>query len=122
MLSKFPLLVKRHQSEIVLAGVVIIISVLSFQLGKIYAWEKWSEQPFPITERGMVSEATATEKSSTASGQTLITTVVASKNSSLYHFPWCPGAGRISAKNKITFPNEAAAIAAGLTLASNCSK
>ncbi len=50
--------------------------------------------------------------------------VVASKNSKgkLYHFTWCPGASMIAEKNKITFASEAAAIAAGYTLAGNCQK
>lgn len=48
--------------------------------------------------------------------------VVASKNSRLYHFLWCSGASMIAEKNKITFINETAAIAAGYTLAGNCKK
>jgi len=48
--------------------------------------------------------------------------VVASKNSTLYHYPWCSGAQRIKEKNKITFVSEQEAQSRGYALASNCKK
>lgn len=46
--------------------------------------------------------------------------VVASKNGTKYHYPWCPGAGQIKEENKVWYINEDAAIQAGLTKAKNC--
>ncbi|MEK7606015.1 MAG: hypothetical protein AAB458_00240 [Patescibacteria group bacterium] len=46
--------------------------------------------------------------------------VVASKNSTKFHYPWCPGASQIKNENKIFFTNESDALAAGFTKAANC--
>ncbi len=46
--------------------------------------------------------------------------VVASKNGTKYHYPWCAGAKQIADKNKITFNSFAEARASGYTPASNC--
>ncbi|OGN12480.1 MAG: hypothetical protein A3C71_01770 [Candidatus Yanofskybacteria bacterium RIFCSPHIGHO2_02_FULL_43_15c] len=48
--------------------------------------------------------------------------IVASKNSTVYHFIWCSGAQRIKEENKITFTSEQEAQNKGLILASNCKK
>jgi hypothetical protein len=46
--------------------------------------------------------------------------VVASKNGTKYHYPWCAGAKQISAKNLITFNSIEEAKKAGYSPASNC--
>ena len=46
--------------------------------------------------------------------------VVASRGGSTYQFPWCAGADRISATNKIWFKSEEAARQAGYAPAKNC--
>lgn len=46
--------------------------------------------------------------------------VVASKNGTKYHAPWCAGAKQISEKNKIVFESVEVARAAGYTPAANC--
>ncbi len=46
--------------------------------------------------------------------------VVASRNGTKYHAPWCSGASRINEENKIWFENEVAAKVAGYTPAKNC--
>lgn len=46
--------------------------------------------------------------------------VVASKNGTKYHYPWCSGAKSISDKNKIFFASIEEAKKAGYTPASNC--
>lgn len=48
--------------------------------------------------------------------------VVASVHSNKYHYLSCPGASQINEENKIFFESAAAAQAAGLTLAGNCTK
>ena len=46
--------------------------------------------------------------------------VVASKNGSKYHYPWCSGAQRIADENKIWFNTIEEARAVGYTPAANC--
>ena len=48
------------------------------------------------------------------------TSVVASKNGSKYHLPWCAGASQIKPENSIEFSSEADAQAAGYERAANC--
>ncbi|MEX2052636.1 MAG: hypothetical protein WD898_00200 [Candidatus Paceibacterota bacterium] len=118
MLPKFFKLIKEYQTDLLLAVFVVLISVISFNLGKISAFNRL-KTPITITEPNGITEA---NMGSGVNPQEQ--PVVASKASSgkLYHFLWCSGAQRIAEKNKLTFPNEAAALAAGYALASNCSK
>ncbi len=46
--------------------------------------------------------------------------LVASKSGKKYHFPWCPGALKITEKNKITFNSYEEARKSGYSAASNC--
>ncbi|MBI2676991.1 MAG: hypothetical protein HYX21_03560 [Candidatus Yanofskybacteria bacterium] len=119
---------KEHQSDIVLSAVIILITVVSFQSGKILALKNRGGARIEIREASLgeifVQSSDQTKNSQTASTNSNKAdfSVTASKNSNKYHFSWCAGASKISDKNKITFPTEAAALAAGLTLASNCKK
>lgn len=126
MLTKIIGFVKQYQTDLVLGLVVILVAVTSFNLGKFSVLK---QQKPPLTIRGgdnIVRPLTG--ESGGVMAQVLPTprpqTVVASKKSKskLYHFSWCPGAGKIAAANKLSFANEAAAIAAGYSLAGNCSK
>ncbi len=121
MLSKFFQLIKSRQSDIVLAVTIILISVISFNLGKASSLNGQKAQ-IKITEGENTRQLRGAK--GTPAPVAKDQTVVASKNSKgkLYHFTYCPGASMIAEKNKITFPNEAAAIAAGYTLAGNCQK
>ena len=47
-------------------------------------------------------------------------TVVASKNGTKYHLPWCAGAQQMNEENKIYFASRREAEAAGYTPAANC--
>ncbi len=124
MLSKFFQLIKSYQSDIILTVVVILISVISFNLGKISATNGQKAQikitggenaGRPGNVRGILTSVAPVVRDQT---------VIASKNSKgkLYHFTWCPGASMIAEKNKLTFANENTAIAAGYTLAGNCQR
>jgi hypothetical protein len=121
MLSKLIPLVKAKQSELVLCVAVALITVISFNLGKISAV---NSQKTPVTIKGEESTGQSGSTKGTLAPAAKDQTVVASKNSKgkLYHFTWCSGASQIAEKNKITFTNEAAAIAAGYTLAGNCQR
>mgnify|MGYP003542725719 FL=1 len=45
---------------------------------------------------------------------------VASKNGEVYYLPHCTGQNRIKPENRVSFPSEAAAVAAGYRKAANC--
>ena len=121
---------KTYQADIILAIAVILISITSFNLGKISAHQQ-KKTPISITEPN------STNRLGTESGNAEnfglpnakhpmlnAVSVVASRasKSKVYHFPWCAGVSSIADKNKITFTSEVAAISAGYTLASNCQK
>jgi hypothetical protein len=124
MLSKLLNFIKTNQSEIILGIAVILITVISFNLGKISTTNGQKAQ-IKITGGENARRAGDTSNVSVPNpAPARDQTVVASKMSKgkLYHFTWCPGASQIAEKNKIIFANEAAAIAAGYTLAGNCRK
>lgn len=120
---------KIHQSNIILAISIVLITIISFNLGQI-AERNSLKTPISIKDGPGVAEVGDRRMATSATSQTAATkdktnlTVVASKKSSTkyYHFTWCPGASKIAPANKITFSNESAAITAGFTLASNCQK
>ena len=121
--------IKTHQKKVFLGVSVCLLLVSAYNLGSIVALEGLKR---PVEYRlGGTLVNTLPEMShipSTISKQPDSShtnpTVVASKNTKtkLYHFTWCSGAARITDKNKVTFPNEAAAVAAGYSLAGNCMK
>lgn len=132
MLPKFIKLVKQYETETVLALTTILISVLSFQIGKVYTFSHWPTANFSpqavsaedvfLTDALPAAAPLSAQTEKTNKTKTFEMTVVASKNSDKYHFLWCPGASKISSKNKVTFASETAAITAGYILASNCQK
>jgi len=74
----------------------------------------------------ITASVTATESSS-LSGLSLSTTTsayggpfVGSKNSDVYHYPWCASAKRIKSSNKVTFSSSADARAHGYRPCSKC--
>lgn len=127
ILAKIINIVKLHQRDIFLGFCLILISTISFNLGRINALQK---TPIKITggEEANIYKATGTKTNSSPNKQKptikqpLDTRVVASKASTTkkYHFTWCPGAKQIKETNKLWFENESLAQKAGYTLAGNC--
>lgn len=87
---------------------ILLVGIGSFALGKL------SERPFLAADG-------SGEVVMTSSVTTATTTVIASKNGSKYHYPWCPGADSIKPENRLVFDSRAKAEAAGYTAAENCS-
>ncbi len=90
--------------------VVILVGFASFGLGRLSALEEYK----PQVEIRYENEASA------ASGISMEGKYIASKNGSVYHFPWCSGADRILEKNKVWFTTEQEAKLAGYKPAGNC--
>ena len=116
-------LVKLHQKDIFLGFCIVLISTISFNIGRINALHK---TPIKITGEANVYQATAgnsiLNKPKTLPAQPKDLRVVASKASATkrYHFTWCPGAKQIKESNKLWFADESLAQKAGYTLAGNC--
>lgn len=125
ILSKITEWVKYYQKDIFLGTCIALISLISFNLGRINALHK---TPIKITGEANVYQATAGNSvlniKKSAPTQPKDLRVVASKASTTkkYHFTWCSGAKRITTINQLWFENEAVAIKAGYTLAGNCSR
>lgn len=116
------------KKNLFLIFLIILISFLSFQLGRI---SKNVSQPIKI-ERASIQEIFGQQDpnikvsgaSESGGVQNFDFRVVVSKKSTSmkYHFLWCPGAKQIKEENKIYFNSEEEAISAGYSLAGNCSK
>jgi hypothetical protein len=98
--------------DIAVVVIIILVGLSSFGLGRLSVTEDLKE-PVRIEQSATVARAAA--DASVASGA-----FVASRNSSVYHFPWCPGAERIAAENKIWFDSKEEAEQAGYRPAKNC--
>ncbi len=124
------------RKDVYTALIIILVGVGSFGLGRLSGLDK---NRSPITLEHMIAEQAAPtaspagalgssspEKVSNENVQEKVTQtpleggVVASKNSTKYHFPWCAGAKQIKEENKIWFASAAEAEKAGYTKAGNC--
>lgn len=128
--------IKSSKSEIILMAGVILVSFISFAAGRLSAPNPTkqpitiSDQQAPhnnklytgqafIAENSAFQHSTSTQTSQQKSQQTQ-DKFVASKNSSKYHLPNCPGAKRIAEHNKIWFSSKEEAESLGYEPASNC--
>jgi hypothetical protein len=120
--------VKPYLFDLFVLACVILIGLISYNLGRSHALKKTSLR---VEEGTLVYDARSGENE----GSSALTAnaaqaakprdprVVVSKSSKgkVYHFTWCPGAKQIKEENKIWFATEAEAQKAGYTLAGNCS-
>lgn len=104
-------------------AVIIFIAIIFFSLGRLWKVEGERQPVKVLGGSNAVSNNIAGDLAQTAStvnAGNSDSIVVASKNGTKYHYPWCAGAKQISAKNLITFNSIEDARAAGYTPASNC--
>lgn len=120
--------------------VIVLIAIIAFCLGRVSGLQEKREPvkiisdvsgevkgastntsannpPNPPYIKGGTGETTQSVVNSSANSSG---SVVASKNGTKYHYPWCAGAKQISPQNLVTFDSIELARAAGLTPASNC--
>jgi hypothetical protein len=112
----------------------VLVAIIAFSLGRISGIRDKKEPVKVISENintssskpstavtsGEVKGASTNSEQAQPSQNATAGIVVASKNGTKYHYPWCAGAKQISEKNKITFDSIEKAKAAGYTPASNC--
>ena len=122
----------KWSDDLFLILVIVLVAFGSFGLGRL---SKIEEQKAPIrienapvvtpqTFPAQSTEATSLNKRQVATPEAVVSneqgTYVASKTGTKYHYPWCPGAQRISEGNRIYFNSKEEAEARGYTAASNC--
>jgi len=118
MLSKIVKFCKSNERDIFLAAIIILVSFASFGLGRL---SKIREEKTPITIENITNtSAEAGESVAKKAAYQKTGGIVASKNGSKYHFPWCSGALRIKDSNKVWFSSTKEARSAGYTPAKNC--
>ncbi|MFA4890072.1 MAG: hypothetical protein WC587_00335 [Candidatus Paceibacterota bacterium] len=115
MLAKLKNLIKLYEKDVILAVIIILVALISFGLGRL---SKIKEGRVPLIIENAQNDASAQTPS--LSGTTAEGAIVASKNGTKYHYPWCPGAATIKEENKITFSTIEEARKAGYQPASNC--
>ncbi len=122
MITKIVEFVKKEQSNIVLSVTVVLITITSFNLGRLSGLQHVktpiSITDMPIPQHDLLADGSEhVTRPHPTDGQ-----VIASKlsKSKYFYYTWCRGASRIGSKNKVTFPNTAAAIAAGFSVSPTC--
>lgn len=91
-------------------SIVILVGLASFGLGRLSALEE-VRPAVSVRQAASAVEASAMQYG----GQ-----VVASRQGSVYHYPWCSGAQSMAPQNKVWFESIEAAQAAGYRAAKNC--
>jgi hypothetical protein len=97
-------------SEWGLVALVCLVGVASFGLGRLSALED-VRPPVSLEQ----APTTASPQALSVGGL-----IVASKTGSVYYFPWCSGALKMTEQNKRWFADEASALAAGYTPSKSC--
>ncbi len=112
-IQKIKGLVRRE--DLLIISLIVLVAFAGFGLGRLSKIREYKtpvrvEQPAAETQAGASGFAAGQESG----------TLVASKNSDKYHYPWCSGARRIKEENRIWFEDAAGARAAGYEPAGNC--
>ncbi|MBL7045225.1 MAG: hypothetical protein ISR98_01355 [Parcubacteria group bacterium] len=110
------------KSELYTIALIIFIGFAGFGLGRLSLIEDSREAvriEYPEYLSASVLNSNKNPAGATAPAETQ-GLLVASKNGSKYHYPWCSGGKRIAEKNKIWFDSTAEARKAGYTPAGNC--
>ncbi|MEK7138872.1 MAG: hypothetical protein AAB799_01695 [Patescibacteria group bacterium] len=129
MLSKLLNLIKSRQHEIFLGSCIVLVAIISYNLGQINSLKKTpisviEQKDESLRTKADIFEATDNQQPTTNNTKSqstkLDTRVVVSKNSNRYHYSWCSGAKRIKPENQIWFNSAQEAESRGYTLAGNC--
>ena len=100
-------------SEWVVIFIVILVGFGGFALGRLSGLQN-------VQNTIQTASVARSLESSEVPERALGGQLVASRNGSKYHFPWCGGAQQIAERNKIWFDSVEEARQAGYAPASNC--
>lgn len=117
--------VKRNQNDLILVGGIILVSLISFGVGRLTAPQPVAPEPIVIENAIPAAELSQNEipKEEEESGGGVASQVgkyVASISGTKYHLPDCSGAKRIKEENKVWFNSKEEAEKAGYEPAGNC--
>lgn len=122
--------VKRFQHEFFLGCCIVLISIISYNLGQINSLKKTpisikktadlKAEIFDAVNSKSESLNPKQNQNSKSQFQKLDTRVVVSKNSNKYHYTWCPGSKKIKLENQAWFNSAQEAESRGYILAGNC--
>lgn len=101
-------------NDVFLAIVIVLVAMIGFGLGRLSKIRE-SKAPLSVESKTDFSESSKSVFDYQNEG-----IVVASKNGTKYHYPWCSGASTIKEENKVTFGSIEEARKAGYLPASNC--
>lgn len=93
-----------------IVAIVFLVALASFGLGRLSALED-AKPLVSITEAPMDAKPRAIAPGGL---------YVAARSGSAYYYPWCTGANKINAVNKVWFDSETAARRAGYSPAKGC--
>ena len=112
------------RADVLVFSIIVLVGVAGFGLGRLSALEEDRTPVEILSSQGGAVVASVEEVGEGNDGavapQASAGLLVGSKNSNKYHFPWCPGAQRISEQNKVWFSSAEEAKKAGYEPASNC--
>ena len=112
------------RADVLIFLVIVLVGVAGFGLGRLSTLEEGRAPVEVLSSQGGAVVASVEEfgegNDEVVATQTSAGLLVGSKNSNKYHFPWCPGAQRISEANKVWFSGVEEAKKAGYEPASNC--
>lgn len=131
VIDQFKGTLRRVPEEYITVAILVLVALTSFGLGRLSVLEPGREpvriispeqtnKPRVVGELPSSSQMVGTKDAAVLSNAMEGGEVVASKNGTKYHLPWCSGAKRITAANKITFETAQEAEKAGYTPAANC--
>lgn len=115
--------------DLALTLLISVVGICSFYLGRISVSPEITEKEIFPASAAVIDTREAIPRNeqevSTTTKSDFIGAVteggyVASKNGTKYHLPWCSGAKRIKAENKVWFATKEEAEGAGYAPASNC--
>lgn len=108
-------------SDLLIVAIVVLVGFAGFGLGRLSRIDEVKTPvkiTYPESQTASVVKSLDTFSDSASSNKS--GNVVASKNGTKYHLPWCGGAQRIAKKNLISFDSIEEAQKAGYTPAANC--
>jgi len=118
--------ISENKSDLYIAAIIFLVGLGGFGLGRLSVlWPK--KEPIEITTpdaHSTMYEEVRKDSSPVSQTAAIATSsqgkYVASKNGTVYHFPWCPGALKIKENNKVWFNTKEEAEKAGYKPAGNC--
>lgn len=110
----------RHpvDGDIVVILIIIFVGLGGFGMGRLSVSTGNIDVPVKLINE--VSSRESQSASSLNSFKNEAGLVVASRNGTKYHYPWCSGAKRMKEENKVWFDSITSARAVGLSPAANC--